>query len=386
MADEEEQKAEYGSDKDWVNNRRSKESMQDALWSLLYGANGDVDVRIRAAKEIRRLTKTSAKSRAYLAAAGVIVPLVSMLKSTNLEAKEAAVLALLNLAVGNERNKVRIVKAGAIPTLVELLQSENANLRESVVAAILTLSASAINKPIIGVSGATPLLVEVLTSGSIQGKVDAVMALYNLSTHTDNLLPILAAGAMPPLIRLLKDCKKSSKFSEKMTALLESLLALEEGRTTVVKEEGGILALVEAVEDGSPQSREHAVGALLNLCQANIGEYRQAILKEGVIPGLLELTVHGTSKAQQKARTLLQLLRDSSTRTNSSSDVLESIVQNIASHIDGVEQGSAAAKQMLSEMVHLSMERSMKQLQQRALLSIPSQISRSNCSPEAPSK
>lgn len=386
MADEEEQKAEYGSEKDWVNNRRSKESMQDVLWSLLYGAHGDVDVRIRAAKEIRRLTKTSAKSRAYLAAAGVIVPLVSMLKSANLEAKEAAVLALLNLAVGNERNKVRIVKAGAIPTLVELLQSENANLRESVVAAILTLSASAINKPIIGVSGVIPLLVEVLTSGSIQGKVDAVMALYNLSTYTDNLLPILAAGAVPPLIWLLKDCKKTSKFSEKMTALLESLLALEEGRTAVVKEEGGILALVEAVEDGSPQSREHAVGALLNLCQANISEHRQAILKEGVIPGLLELTVQGTSKAQQRARILLQLLRDSSTQRNSSSNVLESIVHDIASHIDGVEQGSATAKQMLSEMVHLSMEKSMKQLQQRALLSIPPQISRSNRLPEAPSK
>lgn len=386
MADEGEQKVEHGTDKDWVHNRRSKESMQDILWSLIYGAHGDVDVRIRAAKEIRRLTKTSDKSRAYLAAAGVIVPLVSMLKSANLEAKEAAVLALLNLAVGNERNKVRIVKAGAIPTLVELLQSENANLRESVVAAILTLSASAINKPIIGASGAIPLLVEVLTSGSIQGKVDAVMALYNLSTYTDNLLPILAAGSVPPLIRLLKDCKKTSKFSEKLTALLESLLVLEEGRTAIVKEEGGILALVEAVEDGSPQSREHAVGALLNLCQANIGEYRQVILKEGVIPGLLELTVQGTSKAQQRARTLLQLLRDSSTQRNSSSNVLESIVHNIASHIDGVEQGSATAKQMLSEMVHLSMEKSMKQLQQRALLSIPSQISRSNCLPEAPSK
>lgn len=386
MADEEEQKIEYGSDKDWANNRRSNESIQDVLWSLLYGAHGDVDVRIRAAKEIRRLTKTSAKTRAYLAAAGVIVPLVSMLKSANSEAKEAAVLALLNLAVGNERNKVRVVKAGAIPTLVELLQSENANLRESVVAAILTLSASAINKPIIGASGAIPLLVEVLTSGSIQGKVDAVMALYNLSTYTDNLLPILAASAVPPLIQLLKDCKKTSKFSEKLAALLESLLALEEGRTAVVKEEGGILALVEAVEDGSPQSREHAVGALLNLCQANRGEYRQAILKEGVIPGLLELTVQGTSRAQHRARTLLQLLRDSSTQRNSSSHVLESIVHDIASHIDGVEQGSATAKQMLSEMVHLSMEKSMKQLQQRALLSIPSQISRSSCLPEAPSK
>eukprot|EP01018_Ginkgo_biloba_P021656 Gb_35735 [translate_table: standard] len=381
---QDEEKLEHGLDKDCLHGS-NKARMQDVLWSLLYGVG---DVQIKAAEEIRRLTKTSAKSRAYLAAAGVIIPLVSMLKSTNLEAKEAAVLALLNLAVGNERNKVRIVKTGAIPSLVELLQSENANLRESAAAAILTLSASAINKPVIGASGATPLLVEMLTSGSLQGKFDAVMALYNLSTCTENLLHILVAGAVPPLIRLLKDCKKSSKFSEKTTALLDSLLAFEEGRIAVVKEEGGILALVEVVEDGSPQSREHAAGALLKLCQTSTGEYKQAILKEGVIPGLLELTVQGTRKAQQQAQTLLQLLRDSSpsTQTSPSSVALGNIVYDIASHVDGVDQASETAKQMLSEMVHLSMEQSMRHLQQRALVCIPSEISQSNCLAEVPSK
>eukprot|EP01018_Ginkgo_biloba_P023377 Gb_02099 [translate_table: standard] len=363
----------------------NKHGMQDVLWSLFYGVG---ETRTRAAREIRRLTKTSAKSRAYLAAGGVIAPLVSMLKSDDMEAQEAALLALLNLAVRNERNKVKIVKAGAIPPLVEFLQSENSNLRESAAAAILTLSASAINKVIIGASGATPLLVEMLSSGSFQAKVDAVMALYNLSTCQENLLPILATGAVPPLIMLLKGCKKSSKFAEKTTALLESLSSFEEGRTAIAREEGGILALVEVIEDGSLQSREHAVGALLTMCQSSRCKYREAILKEGVIPGLLELTVQGTPKAQQKARTLLQLLRDSppSTRSSSASAVIESIVYDIAAHVDGVEKGTETAKKMLTEMVQRSMEQSMRHLQQRALVCIPSDFSRSKCLAEVPSK
>lgn len=363
----------------------TKQGLQDILWALLYGVG---DKRLRAAKEIRKLTKTSAKSRAYLAAAGVIIPLVSMLKSSNLEAKEAAMLALLNLAIRNERNKMTIVKAGAVTPLVELLQSENANLRETAAVAVLTLSAADANKPVIGNSGATPFLVEILVSGSLQGKVDAVIALYNLSTYPENLALILAAGAVSPLIMLLKECKKASKVAEKTTALLESLTVFEEGRSAIANEEGGILALVEVLEDGSLHSREHAVSALLTMCQSSRCKYRQAILKEGAIPGLLELTVQGTVEAQQKAHNLLQLLRETpkSQRSDSASAMLESIVYDIAAHVDNGEPSTNTAKKMLTEMVQLSMEQSMRHLQQRAMVCMPSDLSRSKCLTDVPSK
>ncbi|KAH9306452.1 hypothetical protein KI387_010856 [Taxus chinensis] len=214
--------------------------------------HGEEDVKIRAAKEIRKMTKTSARSRANLAAKGVILPLVSMLRSSNMEAKEAAVLALLNLAVKNEKNKVAIGKAGAIELLVDLLESKNAHLKEYAAAAILTLSASTVNKPIIGSSGATQLLVELLTVGSHQGKIDSLMALYNLSTYPDNLAGILAAEPVPALIALLKEGRKSCRVAEKISSLLESISAFEEGRTSIAAEEGGILTLVEVIEDGFP--------------------------------------------------------------------------------------------------------------------------------------
>lgn len=61
----------------------------------------DEECRVQAAKEIRRLTKTSPKHRRQLE--GAVVPLVSMLRSGNPESAEAAMLALLNLAVKDER-------------------------------------------------------------------------------------------------------------------------------------------------------------------------------------------------------------------------------------------------------------------------------------------
>ncbi|KAH7307618.1 hypothetical protein KP509_22G068900 [Ceratopteris richardii] len=334
---------------------RSKQRLHELLRAVSYGC---VETKIRAAYEVGMLAKSSAKRRAYLAAAGAITPLVSMLSSQSLEAQDASMEALLNLAVRHERNKLKIVKAGAVPVLVELLRQENANIRESAAAVILTLSASSEIKPIIGNSGAMVLLVGILLCGSIQGRVDAVMTLYNLSTYPDNLTPILNAGAISPLILLLKDCKKASKVAERTMALLQSLMVFEEGRSAVANEERGVLTLVEVLEEGSLQSREHAVTALLTMCQSSRCKYRQAILQEGVIPGLLELTVQGTASARQKAHSLLHLLRDPprSPSSSSASVMSERIVSEITSHVETPDAVSVNVKKIVTDVALHNME------------------------------
>ncbi|KAK8694235.1 hypothetical protein V6N13_071790 [Hibiscus sabdariffa] len=336
---------------------------------------GDLQAKIEAARDIRKhVRKSSVKTRSKFGAAGLIHPLVSMLSSPNLDACEASLLALLNLAVRNERNKVNIVTAGAIPPLVELLKLQNIGLRELATAAILTLSAAASNKPTIAASGAAPLLVQILGSGSVQGKVDAVTALHNLSTCKENSIPILDAKAASPLINLLKECKKYSKFAEKATALLEILSKSEEGRVAMTNSDGGILTLVETVEDGSLVSTQHAVGALLSLCQSCREKYRELILNEGAIPGLLQLTVEGTSIAQERARTLLDLLRDTPKEKKLASSVLEKIVYDIATRVDGADKAAETAKRLLEDMVQRSMELSMNRIQHRAASCTPANI------------
>ncbi|MED6121525.1 hypothetical protein PIB30_030952 [Stylosanthes scabra] len=334
---------------------------------LLY--SGDPDLRVQAARDIRRLTKTSHRCRRQLAEA--VGPLVSMLRVDSPESHEPALLALLNLAVKDEKNKINIVEAGALEPIISFLKSEDLNLQESATASLLTLSASSTNKPIISASGAIPLLVDILRDGTPQAKADAVMALSNLSTYPNNLGIILHTNPIPFIVDILKTCKKSSKTAEKCCSLIESLVEYDEGRIALTSEEGGVLAVVEVLESGTLQSREHAVGALLTMCESDRCKYREPILREGVIPGLLELTVQGTPKSQSKARTLLQLLRESPyPRSEIQPDTLENIVCNIISQIDGDDQ-SGKAKKMLAEMVQVSMEQSLRHLQQRALVCTP---------------
>ncbi|KAG2273183.1 hypothetical protein Bca4012_086028 [Brassica carinata] len=326
----------------------------------------DPDSRLFAAREIRRLTKTSHRCRRHFSQA--VEPLVSMLRFESPESHhEAALLALLNLAVKDEKNKVSIIEAGALEPIINFLQSNSTTLQEYASASLLTLSASATNKPIIGANGVIPLLVKVIKHGSPQAKVDAVMALSNLSTLPTNMSMILATKPLLPILSLLKSSKKSSKTSEKCCSLIESLMVSgEEARTGLVSDEGGVLAVVEVLENGSLQAREHAVGVLLTLCQSDRSKYREPILREGVIPGLLELTVQGTSKSRTKAQRLLSLLRNSkSPRSEVQPDTIENIVSSLISHIDGDDQ-SGKAKKMLAEMVQVSMEKSLRHLQERA--------------------
>lgn len=73
--------------------------------------NGNLNTKIEAAREIRKLVRkssSSAKTRSKFAAAGVIQPLVFMLSSSNLDARESSLLALLNLAVRNERYSIYV--------------------------------------------------------------------------------------------------------------------------------------------------------------------------------------------------------------------------------------------------------------------------------------
>lgn len=343
----------------------------------------DLSSKIEAAKQIRRLSKTSQRNRRHFSSA--IPQLVDMLRSDLVESTQSALLALLNLAVKDENNKTSIVDAGALEPIIGFLHSES-NMQEHATATLLTLSAASVNKPAIVASGVIPFLADILRHGSPQAKVDALMALYNLSTHPDYCKLIIRAEPVPSIVNLLKTCKKSSKLAEKCSALIESLVEFEEARTALTSEEGGVLAIVEVLESGSLQSREHALGTLLTMCQIDRSRYREPILKEGVIPGLLELTVLGSQRSQFKAQTLLRLLRDSPyPRTDIEPETLENIVCNLISQID-VDEQSGKAKQMLTEMVQISMEQSLRHLQQRAMVCTPADLPISSCASEVSSK
>ncbi|KAF2292262.1 hypothetical protein GH714_018290 [Hevea brasiliensis] len=307
--------------------------------------NGEREAQIQAAAQLGKLTS---KQRHKLAERGIISPLISMLQCQDYEAIEAALFALLSLAFGSERNKIRIVKSGLVPVLLELLQCQNGTLTELIIAALLIVSSCTANKLAVTSSGAIPILVGILNGDfannddddttntiSIQAKLDAIATLHNLSTCHQTIPSIVASRVVFTLLQIIHSYEKSSQFVEKAMALLENIVTLSENALLqTASTSGAIRALVETIEEGSPQCKEHAVVILLLICQSCREKYRVLILREGVMPGLLQLSVDGTWRAKDTAQELLLLLRDCSCYGSRSKQSKHELIEQIMQEID----------------------------------------------------
>ncbi|XWS44121.1 hypothetical protein CRYUN_Cryun15aG0017500 [Craigia yunnanensis] len=223
-----------------------------------------------------------------------------MLQSQDYEAIEASMLALLGLAFGSERNKIRIVKSGVIPVLLDLLQCQSEELIELAIAAMLILSSCTVNKLVIASSGIIQLLAEILnlvnddansiSCFTMQARIDAIATLQNLSTCHQIIPSIASSGVIYSLLQLMHCSERSSELTEKAMALLENIVSSSENSVQETASiAGAIRTLVEALEEGSPQCKEHALEILLHICQSCRDKYRGLILMEGVMPGLLQL-------------------------------------------------------------------------------------------------
>jgi len=92
------------------------------------------------------------------------------------------------------------------------------------------------------------------------------------------------------LLELIHNSAESSPLVEKAIRLLENIVSSSESALyEAASTRGAIRILVETIEDGSSLGKENAVGILLLICQKCREKYRVLILKEGVMPGLLQM-------------------------------------------------------------------------------------------------
>ncbi|KAI3904366.1 hypothetical protein MKW92_026399 [Papaver armeniacum] len=313
---------------------------------------GEREVQIQAAIQVSELRSSQKRT---MDVDIVVNGLVSMLRSQDYEAIEASLYALISVSSGSDRNKIRIAKSGSIPLLIGFLMDETGSLVELAIVVILTLSSCKANKPRIAASGIVPVLLDFLNiqgngdangcNSSLQTRLDAIDTLHNLSTCPEVIISIVSAGTVFSLLQLICKSIKSSKVVEKAMGLLGTIVSSSEiGISQIGGAEGGILALVEIIEESlaSQQSREHAVEILLFVCKSCREKYRELILREGAIPGLLQLCLDGTTRAKDTARDLLLLLRDSSNlgsrRRQLKNRLLEQIMKLIDAEDDNISQ------------------------------------------------
>ncbi|KGN62370.1 U-box domain-containing protein 45 [Cucumis sativus] len=275
--------------------------------------NDEVDMKKKSAmvEQIRLLLKDDEEARISMGANGFVQGLLRYLEiavqEQNTKAQESGAMALFNLAVNNDRNKEIMLAEGVISLLEDMIM--NPNSHGYATALYLNVSCLEEAKSIIGSSCAVPFLTQLLHANTeTLCKLDALHTLYNLSTVPSNIPNLISSGIIKGLQALLA-ARLDRTWTEKCIAILINLASTESGRDQMSSTPELISGLAAILDNGEPIEQEQAVACLLILCNGN-ERCSEMVLQEGVIPGLVSMSVNGTARGKEKAQKLLMLFRE----------------------------------------------------------------------------
>ncbi|KAF6136306.1 hypothetical protein GIB67_042791 [Kingdonia uniflora] len=222
-------------------------------------------------------------------------------KRKDLEAQRIGMQALL-VVLEKCRSKIPPLDDDVFYLLASFLGSE---IKEEALAIMQVLSVDQESGSKIVMSGALSLIFKVLESQVQKLQAPAVEILYNISSHNNIESQILFLDNIPKLIPLLGD----SSLAGVCIKFISYLSNTKEGRIAIAETDECVASIAELLETGSQEEQEHSVAVFLSLCSHHF-EYCQLLLKEGVIPSLVNISVNGNPKAKESAMKLLRILRD----------------------------------------------------------------------------
>jgi len=223
-------------------------------------------------------------------------PLIKLLGGANVNLQRPAAACLLNASINDAAAGAGLVQAGALGALVDCLAYAAEDAHPDVVAwaagALLNISfaPSGLCFDRVGEGGAK-LLSALLACLSTAPGADALQnanaagAIGNLAAHSEACRRALVGkGAVRLLLELLGAARDEPAVARHAAGALASLLTIEEGRAALA-DEGGVAALVEALESDDATATAAAAVALLN--QMSHEPSREALVDAGGVPALL---------------------------------------------------------------------------------------------------
>uniref|UniRef100_A0A1D1XVU0 RING-type E3 ubiquitin transferase n=2 Tax=Anthurium amnicola TaxID=1678845 RepID=A0A1D1XVU0_9ARAE len=182
-----------------------------------------------------------------------------------------------------------------------------------------------------------PPVMKILDSGATEFLELVLNILCDLSSNLEIKLQILFTGGIPKLVPHLID----RKLAGNCIKLLCHLCEVEEGKVAIAETDGCIASIVELLDSGNQEEQEHAVTILLSLCSYRT-DYSLSVMKEGVIPSLVHISVNGSHWGKENSMKLLHLLRDLRDGDRAESNHVSSSELTQTSKKDSVEKRSTS--------------------------------------------
>ncbi|EOA15039.1 hypothetical protein CARUB_v10028396mg [Capsella rubella] len=263
---------------------------------------------------MRKMTRTSDEARVSLCSSRILSLLKTMIVSRYSLVQTNSLASLVNLSL-EKKNKLTIVRLGFVPILIDVLKSGSREAQEHAAGTIFSLSLEDDNKMPIGVLGALqPLLHALRAADSDRTRHDSALALYHLSLNQTNRLKLVRLGAVPALFSMVR----SGESASRALLVICNLACCSEGRSAML-DANAVAILVgklweerteEATEARSSSSaRENCVAALFALSHESL-RFKGLAKEARAVDVLKEVEERGTERAREKAKKILQLMRE----------------------------------------------------------------------------
>jgi len=151
----------------------------------------------------------------------------------------------------------------------------------------------------------TPPVFTTLASEDIEGLELPLKIICDLSSDAGVKSHLISLGIISKLVPILTE----GSFVECCLKILRNLCDVEEAMVLITRTDRCLGSIAEYLDTGSPKERELAVIILLTICSRS-AEDCSHVMKEGVIPALVDLSVNGVDEAKTCSFKLLNLLRD----------------------------------------------------------------------------
>ncbi|THU68443.1 hypothetical protein C4D60_Mb08t03940 [Musa balbisiana] len=259
------------------------------------------DVQTAATGLLACLQSSEAALNERLIQLNVLPLLMSILNTSNTEAKENVLRALIRFVDPSDvEMQRRVVKLGAYPLFVSILKSGSLTAKARAAALISKLSSSSFTLTVAPVTtGCWCFRAVSFPACEVHGGICDITSSFCL----------LKAQALPELIRLLKEHEDATTYESlhAMGTLIQDGSSCRVAK--VLHEAGGIDPIVDILSWGTPTLKEEALVILEKLFQyREVADFYRAVAKIPLI-GLSTMSNENGHLGRRAARVLLELDR-----------------------------------------------------------------------------
>ncbi|CAA7389281.1 unnamed protein product [Spirodela intermedia] len=258
--------------------------------------------------ELRQMAKSSSDNRAFIAEAGAVPLLASLLESNDAHLQVNAITALLNLSILPVNKRRIMLAAGGLDGLVYVLRSGRTwQAKENAAATLLSLSThhASYRRKVAMTAGVAEGLAELVRSGPASSQRDGLVAMLNLAGDKDNIGRLVEGGVVEAAL----EATAVPEVAE-IALTVVAAVAKRGGAAAVAETKGSIARLAGAMRWGTDRAKETAAAALVSVCPQG-GEAAVAELTaiSGIECAIWNLMRSGSERGSRTAASLGRMCR-----------------------------------------------------------------------------